>query len=191
VVAPNVSAVAEAPAKPAWLGWVRAARAGDRAAFTALHRHFAGLVHAVIIARVPATEAGDLTQDVFVQLMQGLSGLRDEVAFPAWLMQLARNRAGRWVSSHPRWEPLPEEPQLAAPDRSGWPDARRVLVAIQRLPEAYAETMAMRFIEGLSGPEIAARTGLSPGSVRVNLHRGLAKLRAELGLPPGDEVSDG
>jgi RNA polymerase sigma-70 factor (ECF subfamily) len=43
----------------------------------------------------------------------------------------------------------------------------------------------------MSGPEIAERTGLSPGSVRVNLHRGMAKLREALGLPPrmGEEAS--
>jgi RNA polymerase sigma-70 factor (ECF subfamily) len=38
----------------------------------------------------------------------------------------------------------------------------------------------LRLVEGLSGPEIAARTGLSPGSVRVNLHRGMALLRDAL-----------
>jgi RNA polymerase sigma-70 factor (ECF subfamily) len=32
----------------------------------------------------------------------------------------------------------------------------------------------------MTGPEIAARTGLSPGSVRVNLHRGMQQLRQKL-----------
>lgn len=41
-------------------------------------------------------------------------------------------------------------------------------------------------MEGLSGPEIAARTGLAPGSVRVNLHRGMALLRGALGGRDGD-----
>ena len=34
----------------------------------------------------------------------------------------------------------------------------------------------LRFVEGMTGPEIAARTGLTPGSVRVNLHRGMQAL---------------
>ena len=38
----------------------------------------------------------------------------------------------------------------------------------------------LRLVEGLDGPEIAARTGLTPGSVRVNLHRGMALLRTAL-----------
>jgi RNA polymerase sigma-70 factor, ECF subfamily len=172
----------ESRGKAVWLAWVVAARGGDREAFAALHGHFSGLVHAILIARVPASDAGDLTQDVFVTLMQKLGTLEDDQAFPAWLMQLARSRAARHHRDTPKHEPLPDDPPQAAPDRSGWPDGRKVLAALQRLPEAYAETLAMRLIEGLSGPEIAERTGLSPGSVRVNLHRGLARLREALGL---------
>ena len=56
-----------------------------------------------------------------------------------------------------------------------------VLAAIRRLPEAYRETLVLRLVEGLTGPEIAERTGLQPGSVRVNLHRGMQMLRVALG----------
>ena len=38
----------------------------------------------------------------------------------------------------------------------------------------------LRFVAGLNGPEIAARTGLTHGSVRVNLHRGVEMLRKKL-----------
>ena len=45
------------------------------------------------------------------------------------------------------------------------------------MPEAYRETLVLRLVEGMTGPEIADRTGLTPASVRVNLHRGLKQLR--------------
>jgi len=54
------------------------------------------------------------------------------------------------------------------------------LAEVRRLPEAYRETLVMRFVEGLTGPEIAELTGLTPGSVRVNLRRGVELLRARL-----------
>ena len=54
------------------------------------------------------------------------------------------------------------------------------MAEVRRLPEAYRETLVMRFVEGLTGPEIAELTGLTPGSVRVNLHRGVELLRARL-----------
>ena len=38
----------------------------------------------------------------------------------------------------------------------------------------------MRLVEGLTGPEITAATGLTPGSVRVNLSRGMALLKERL-----------
>jgi len=50
------------------------------------------------------------------------------------------------------------------------------------LPEAYSETLTLRLIEGMSGQEIADRTGLKPESVRVNLHRGMEMLRQKLGI---------
>jgi RNA polymerase sigma-70 factor (ECF subfamily) len=52
---------------------------------------------------------------------------------------------------------------------------------IRRLPEAYRDTLMLRLVEGMSGAEIAERTGLTPGSVRVNLHRGMQLLRDALG----------
>jgi len=52
-----------------------------------------------------------------------------------------------------------------------------LLNAVRELPEAYREPLILRFVEGLTGPEIAARTGLTHGSVRVNLHRGMQILR--------------
>jgi RNA polymerase sigma-70 factor, ECF subfamily len=38
----------------------------------------------------------------------------------------------------------------------------------------------LRLVEGMTGPEIAQRTGLTAGSVRVNLHRGMKHLREKL-----------
>jgi len=59
-----------------------------------------------------------------------------------------------------------------------------VLDVIRKLPDAYRETLLMRLVEGMSGLEIADRTGLSAGSVRVNLHRGMKLLREKLEWTP-------
>ena len=59
-------------------------------------------------------------------------------------------------------------------------EALAVLALIRTLPEAYRETLVLRLVEGLTGPEIAERTGLTPASVRVNLHRGMKLLREKL-----------
>ncbi len=59
-------------------------------------------------------------------------------------------------------------------------EAQRALEAIRALPEAYRETLMLRLVEGMTGPEIAARTRLTPDSVRVNLCRGMKLLRGAL-----------
>src|SRR6202040_4005030 len=60
-------------------------------------------------------------------------------------------------------------------------NATEILESVRSLPEAYRETLILRLVEGMTGPEIAAKTGLSHGSVRVNLNRGMQQLREKLG----------
>jgi RNA polymerase sigma-70 factor (ECF subfamily) len=159
--------------------WSRAAAAGDRGAFARLFEAYGRVVHAVLLARVPARETEDLAQEVFLSAWRSLRRLRDPAAFGPWICRIARNRATDFLRrrGHRRTEPL-EEPAVGAPPSA---EAREALEAIRALPSAYRETLLLRLVEGLSGPEIAARTGRTPGSVRVNLHRGMRLLRERLG----------
>jgi RNA polymerase sigma-70 factor (ECF subfamily) len=59
-------------------------------------------------------------------------------------------------------------------------DGLLLLQIVRSLPEAYRETLILRFVEGMTGPEIAEKTGLKHGSVRVNLCRGMQMLRERL-----------
>lgn len=157
---------------------VRASRDGDRSAFGRLYTRYSRMVHAIVLARVPPGEADDLVQDVFVSAMRQLHALRDEHAFGGWLATIARNRANGWYRGAVEMTELPEIVSRSTQDEEE--DARRALAAVRALPEAYRETLMMRLVEGMSGPEIAARSGLTPDSVRVNLHRGMKLLREAL-----------
>lgn len=153
---------------------VRAAQRGDQAAFTGLYERFARMVHGLLLARVPASEVDDLVQKTFIAAFRGIGGLRDPEAFGGWLASIARNQA---VDYHRASRPMAELPDVAGSDGRDQDEALAVLAALRTLPEAYRETLTLRLVEGMTGPEIAARTGLTPGSVRVNLHRGMARLR--------------
>jgi RNA polymerase sigma-70 factor (ECF subfamily) len=74
-------------------GLIRAAAQGDRGAFGELYVRYARMVHGILLARVPAGDAEDLVQDVFVSAMRQLRGLRTAAAFRGWLAAIARNRA--------------------------------------------------------------------------------------------------
>lgn len=160
---------------------VEAAQRGDRAAFGQLYRIYARTVHGILLSRVPRTDVEDLVQDVFLRAMERLPALREPAAFPGWLATVARHRATDHLRQMPRTTELPETVRGENPQ---YADGLAVLAVIQALPEAYRETLTLRLVEGMTGPEIAARTGLTEGSVRVNLHRGMRQLRERLDRRP-------
>jgi len=151
---------------------------GDEPAFRALYERYAPMVHAVLLTRAPRGEADDLMQEVFLAAWRALHQLRDGEHAGAWLAAIARHAAHRGRARAARAAaPLSEEPI----DPRGGPDGRiDVLAVLRRLPEAYRETLAMRLVEGLTGPQIAEATGLTHGSVRVNLSRGMKLLQDAL-----------
>jgi len=157
----------------------RLAQRGDRDAFAELYRRYARVVHGILLARLPWHEVEDQSQEVFIAAFHRLASLRDPGAFGRWLCAIARNRATEFHRTSTAIEELREETG-ATRDRDG-AEAAEALAAIRALPESYRETMLLRLVEGLTGPEIAARTGLTHGSVRVNLHRGMELLRRALG----------
>lgn len=169
------------PARPAASDVARAvlaARGGDEGAFGQLHGLFARMVHAILLARVPYREAEDLTQDVFLTALRKLDQLSSPGSFGPWVAQIARNRAHDYHRRGRRFEALPPEVgRIPAPAA----EAKEALAAIRGLPASYRETLLMRLVEGMTGPEIADRMGMTPGSVRVNLHRGMRLLRDALG----------
>jgi RNA polymerase sigma-70 factor (ECF subfamily) len=164
---------------------VNASQQGDTEAFGQLYRRYARMVHGVLLSRVRPAEVEDLVQDVFLRALPRLRGLRDTARFGAWLAAIARNIATDYyrrlqtqpVTPGDRTDP---DKQPAKVGMSGTTEAAEILECIRSLPEAYRETLILRLVEGMTGPEIAARTGLSPGSVRVNLHRGMHQLREKL-----------
>ncbi|HSK09463.1 MAG TPA: sigma-70 family RNA polymerase sigma factor [Vicinamibacterales bacterium] len=164
---------------------VKAAREGDRTAFGHLYERYGPMVHGVLLARVAWEDVDDLLQDVFVTALERLRTLRDAGAFGPWLAAIARNRAvdhyrrGRRREGGAASEPVSPGDGPAA-------EALAALAAIRSLPPAYHETLTLRLVEGMTGPEIAARTGLTPASVRVNLHRGMKQLREKLDVKRGE-----
>lgn len=171
---------------------VLAAQDGDRASFGRLYERYARMVHGVLLARVPIQDVDDLTHDVFLRALHRLSTLREIGKFGAWLAAIARNMANDYHRHAERKEALTDEAPGSEPDpvapAADEENAARVLQVIRSLPDAYRETLILRLVEGMTGPEIAARTGLTAGSVRVNLHRGMQQLRAKLSPQTGNHL---
>jgi RNA polymerase sigma-70 factor (ECF subfamily) len=169
---------AAADAKAHLTSTIRAAAAGDRDAFARLYADYSRMVHAILLGRVPRRDVDDLVQDVFLAAYTRIGELRDPAAFGGWLATIARNRAtDHFRRSH---EPVEMPPDLPGGDPIEV-ETLAILDIVRKLPDTYRETLLMRLVEGMSGSEIADRTGLTPASVRVNLHRGMKMLREKLG----------
>ena len=152
--------------------------AGDGDAFGELYRKFGPMVHGIALSRVGWSEADDVVQEVFISAHKNLNTLRDRAAVGPWLARIARNRAENFRRSARPTDELNEE----MTGRSNGQETYEILAAICSMPDAYRETLVLRLVEGLTGPEIAATTGMTHDSVRVNLHRGMKMLRESLGL---------
>ena len=160
-----------------------AARAGDRDAFARLYEIYGPVVHGILLSLVRRDDARELVNEVFLLALRGIARLEDVARFGPWLCSIARNCARDALKG--RHEPAQISDDLAEPERGDASgdaeEAARVLALVRALPEAYRETLVLRLVEGLGGPEIAERTGMTPGSVRVNLCRGMKLLRERLG----------
>lgn len=162
-------------------GLVEAARGGDDGAFEELHSRYWRVVRAVLLGTLAAADADDALQDVFMTALTRLPSLREPAAFAGWILRIARNRATDLRRRAPaeRVREL-DEGYGTRETSTDAAEAARAMEVIRSLPPAYRETLMMRLVEGLTGPEIAQKTGLTPGSVRVNLHRGIQLLRERL-----------
>jgi len=168
------------PARTAALAeTIRAVAAGDEDAFARLYADYSRMVHAILLGRVPRRDVDDLVQDVFVSAYTRIRELREPAAFGGWLATIARNRATDYLRRSREQVELPDELPGGDPIEA---ESFAVLEIVRQLPDAYRETLLMRLVEGMSGNEIAERSGLTPASVRVNLHRGMKLLRERLGL---------
>lgn len=174
------------------------ARNGDRAAFEELVRRTSRLVFArLCLDTGNASRAEDLLQETFLLAFRSLRRLTDPSGFRPWLLTIAHNvliDAVRRDSRRKRASPPQSDTPLTAiaasdpsPDEIALREERRqqVLSALRSLPEEYRLPLSLRYLTGADYDTIGEQLGLSNGSLRGLLHRGLKMLRdrlpAELG----------
>ncbi len=124
--------------------------------------------------------ARDAVHDAALRAWRHWSELREPDRFDAWFDRIVVNVC-RDRSRHRRLAPVsvagPIDPP--APDSSDGMAERDALDrALADLPAERRLVLALRFVEDLTVPGIAARTGVPEGTVKSRLHRGLSALRA-------------
>ncbi len=164
---------------------------GDRDAFRSFYEYNAPYVHGVLVSCLPTAKADDIVQDVFLIAWRDRKQLAQLANPTAWLCVVARNCARQQLrklqSQGDPWDSTQssgDSPQLRTsqdPSQSTEQDrGHRILRALRELPEPYAEVLGLRLVEGLSGPQIASALERSHGTIRVQLTRGMQRLRQAL-----------
>jgi RNA polymerase sigma-70 factor (sigma-E family) len=155
-----------------------------------LHReHYRALVRlaAIVLGDVHLSE--QVVQDAFVRLQVRWGGLRDADKAPAYLRsavlngarsQLRRQRVRDRFAGRRTVERTVTTPEAAALELD---DQARMIAALRRLSDRQREALTLRYYLDLPEAEIAATLGVSPGSVKTHLHRGLANLATLLAEP--------
>ena len=135
-------------------------------------------------------DAEDVTQEVFIKLWQHWQKV-DHGKLGAWLMRVAHNA----VIDHVRKQ-RPAQANLDhyadVDDQAGRSDQAteidqqifkdQLQLAIKSLDDPFRSIMVMRDVQGLSYADIQASLGMSESQVKVYLHRGRRKLRANTRL---------
>src|SRR5438132_11264582 len=170
---------------------VQNAQRGDRAAFEELVRRTSRLVFARLFLEVgDAHRAEDLLQETLLCAFHSLRELNNPEGFRPWLLKIAQNvaidaarreqRKKRNAGDRVSLENLPT--QSTAPDAELQREEtrKRVLALLRSLPEEYRLPLTLRYLGGADYDLICVQLGLTNGSLRGLLHRGLKLLRDKL-----------
>ena len=138
--------------------------------------------------------AADLTQETFAAAYGSIDGFRRQCKPATWLYSVALNCNRSWRRAQGRHEPPDElsedlpDPEPTAEELAALREQRELLYdAVQRLPEVYRRTIALRYFAGLSTAEVAAGEGVEEGTVRWRVHRAVQRLWTMLQPVIGEE----
>jgi RNA polymerase sigma-70 factor (ECF subfamily) len=166
--------------------WARA-QAGDEAAYRDALRRIAQRLRAWLRRRMQSLpdDVEDLVQETLLAVHLQRGTWDPTLPLGAWVLAIARHklidlwrRRGRRDALHAPLDDVDEA--LLATDDSEAPARRDLLQLLGALPEAQQRAIVLTKIEGLSVAEASARTGASISAIKVQVHRGLKRLAAQV-----------
>lgn len=159
------------------------AQAGNREAFGRLAARWSPRLIAFAARSTGAPEAAkDAVQETWESALRGLSRLEDPARFPAWIFAIAARKCTDALRARYRGKRLmaatAENQVLAAPAQSDADAKLDLAAALGRLPTEQRIAVALLYVEDMSVAEIAAITGVPPGTVKSRLSAARHALRA-------------
>ena len=165
----------------------QAAAAGNMMAFEEVYQRHHRRVYSICLRMLQnATEAEDLTQDVFIQLYRKIGSFRGDSAFTTWLHRLTVNQVlMHFRKRNVKFEKTTEEGETPVQVVGGTENPRKMPVvdkiaienAIEQLPNGYRNVFVLHDVEGYEHEEVARILGCSVGTSKSQLHKARLKLR--------------
>jgi len=139
--------------------------------------------------------AEDVVQDSLVSAYEAIGRFDGRASLKTWMFRIVHNKAIDEIRRAKRYVDLPEDdPEASYFDARGkWADgyptgaedlidSKRMLAevraALDRLPHAHREVLLLKEVHGLDSAEICAALEISPGNLRIRVHRARKALRA-------------
>ena len=122
------------------------------------------------------TDAEDVFQEVFLQLLRDTTQFADGEHLKAWLLRATASRCNdlRRSAWFRHTAPLEAMPDVAAPEGE---DYQALWQAVAALPQRLRIPVYLHYVEGYGTEEIAQITGCRPVTVRTRLHRARKQLK--------------
>jgi RNA polymerase sigma-70 factor (ECF subfamily) len=168
---------------------------GNKLEFEPIYDAFRPKIHRYLARLTGATEADDLTQEVFIKVSRGLKDFRDGSKLSSWIYRIATNVA---LDHLRRTSPMTTE--ISSIDTEGEEEPVRlrgrislidqqlirkemsacIRNVIKKLPEEYRTVIVLGELEEFKNSEIAEILQVSLDTVKIRLHRARSKLKKEL-----------
>lgn len=175
---------------------------GDLESFLVLFRKYRKPLYNFILRNIGANDlAEDLLQDVFLRVIQGAKGFKNESKFSTWLYTIARNRCiDQLRRNKPRNQEYLDEPKKDHNQRDN-PNPKRqfsnrqpsvdrqasrqqiqqeIALAVESLPLEQREVFLMRQLQQLPFSEISKIIGVSENTIKSRMRYALERLREAL-----------
>lgn len=179
----------------------QSAAKGDMVAFEELYQRHHRRVYSICLRMLQnASEAEDLTQDVFIQLYRKIGSFRGDSAFTTWLHRMTVNQVLMHFRKRTvKFEKTTEEGETpvqivngtANPFKMPIVDKIALESAIEQLPNGYKNVFVLHDVEGFEHEEVARILGCSVGTSKSQLHKARLKLRKLLGKKANPRLVSG
>ena len=163
---------------------VKDALEGQRSAQQALYDRFCGMAYSVALRMTGREDwAMDAVQNAFVQVFQGLDGLREATKLGGWIKTVVVRNAVHVVN---RERKLVLETQDIPPEPVVWPQPMTGVeldAAIRQLSDGYRLVFTLIEVEGYTHKEVAKQLNISVGTSKSQLYHAKRQLQKLLDRP--------